>query len=425
MSRLSLSFWLIAARRLLGRRVVSCIGTAGLGFVISLAWFTSASGNDFVFQKISSGWVSDFSMAGGAIAYNDDPWTVGRVHLYHQGVWSDPVGDYPWSTGAAYAGGPVSTDGTSVAWFGIGELGEFGVYRTRNGAVEPIAEWGYFTGAPVLASDRIAFVAGGSLFADLPGQLDVVVGASTPVPGGLGTFSLQEGVGGSTWPKQVQFDFDGQSFAVYNENQHQRGIYTDAGGAWRVVADTNTAIPGGVGNFIGFSVEPAIRHDSVLFAGQGDQGQQGIYRERNGSLERLVDLNTPVPGGGQFLSLNVGHGPALDGESFAFIAEFLPPDGGVDRAGVFGDFGDGLVRVATELDVIDGENLSFYGEVGVAPRVRLDGSTLAFNHFGGNGGIILVTVPEPSTFVLAAFGAVGLVLAVARRTKHRGNTALV
>lgn len=145
----------------------------------------------------------------------------------------------------------------------------------------------------------------------------------------------------------------------------------------------------------------------MLFVGHGVDGQEGIFRDVAGNLKRLVDLKTPVPGGGQFVRFDARHSPALSGERFAFLAEFLPQGSNLTSFGIFGDFGNGLERVITELDVLEGARVSLFEPGGLrslTSRVRLDGSTLAFNYFSGNRGIVLVTVPEPGTLLLAGLG---------------------
>jgi hypothetical protein len=69
------------------------------------------------------------------------------------------------------------------------------------------------------------------------------------------------------------------------------------------VADTNTAIPNGVGNFATFSAAgygPATGQGSVAFYATGANGQKGYYSQVGGVLGRIADTNTPVPGGGSF-----------------------------------------------------------------------------------------------------------------------------
>ena len=83
------------------------------------------------------------------------------------------------------------------------------------------------------------------------------------------------------------------------------------GGSLRRVAVTDngiisgTNIPDGIGEFTGFgnflsgpAQAPSIGGNSIAFYGEGSGGQQGIYAEINGTLTRIADTNTAIPGGG-------------------------------------------------------------------------------------------------------------------------------
>jgi hypothetical protein len=73
------------------------------------------------------------------------------------------------------------------------------------------------------------------------------------------------------------------------------------------VADLNTAIPGGSGNFTSFipgnPVMPAIDGTRVAFLGTGSGGQQGIYVSIPsdpiipGNPVKIADTATAIPGG--------------------------------------------------------------------------------------------------------------------------------
>ncbi|NEQ34979.1 MAG: hypothetical protein F6K40_01095 [Okeania sp. SIO3I5] len=86
------------------------------------------------------------------------------------------------------------------------------------------------------------------------------------------------------------------------------GILTNIGGI-NLVADINTSIPDGIGNFTGFTSEVfdpfnSIESDAysindngkVAFVGVGTNEQQGIYTNLNGILEKVVDRNTLLDG---------------------------------------------------------------------------------------------------------------------------------
>ncbi len=71
---------------------------------------------------------------------------------------------------------------------------------------------------------------------------------------------------------------------------------TNSGSAYTFtrIAGTNTSIPNGSGTFAGFS-NAQIQQSNVVFAATGASSQKGFYRWKNGSLTRLVDMNSTLP----------------------------------------------------------------------------------------------------------------------------------
>ena len=63
------------------------------------------------------------------------------------------------------------------------------------------------------------------------------------------------------------------------------------------LVDTNTPIPGGSGNFTGFVV-PSLDDGTGAFVGDGLSGQIGIYTATpGGPITRVVDRSVSIPGG--------------------------------------------------------------------------------------------------------------------------------
>jgi hypothetical protein len=100
--------------------------------------------------------------------------------------------------------------------------------------------------------------------------------------------------------------------------------------------DGNTPIPGGTGNFT-HSGPPSISGDSFMFLGYGSSSQAGAYSYSltSGSLTRLASSGMPVPGGGalfgQFRGFSANTGSA------AWV------EGGQQFEGVYG-WTDGQLR---------------------------------------------------------------------------------
>src|SRR4051812_39555992 len=63
------------------------------------------------------------------------------------------------------------------------------------------------------------------------------------------------------------------------------------------IVDTNTPIPGGTGNFSSLT-HAQVPQNNVVFAGNGASNQRGIYRfnPATSALSTVVDQNTVLPG---------------------------------------------------------------------------------------------------------------------------------
>ena len=144
-----------------------------------------------------------------------------------------------------------------------------------------------------------------------------VAGSSTAIPEGVGTFT--------DFPYSPAIDA-GQVALVGTGAGGQQGVYRFVPPNPTVpptpvkVADLNTAIPGGAGNFTGFAGAPTISGDAVAFLGTGAGGQQGVYfRVAPVDPCRLVaDVGTPIPNGtGNFTILPFD--PSVSGGNVVFI----------------------------------------------------------------------------------------------------------
>ena len=163
------------------------------------------------------------------------------------------------------------------------------------------------------------FFVDNGIYTHIDGVLAVIADGNTPVPGGTGTFSDV----GRPWI----CDFEGGTVVFRGHGTNgEKGVYSNAGGALRVVADLNTLIPEGTGTFTRFGKVntvfgnvPTMDGGNVAFYGEGADGQKGIYLEWNGSLSKVADLNTPIPGGaGNFLSLGGPLAAQIEGDTVVF-----------------------------------------------------------------------------------------------------------
>ena len=190
-----------------------------------------------------------------------------------------------------------------------------------------------------------------------------VADLNSPIPGGLGNFTsfFSPSLSGGN----VAFRGLGSS--------GQSGIYADIGGL-KLIADENTAVPGGSGNFTGFG-PPSISGSNLSFQGVGSS-QNGIYVD-NGGLSVVADLNTPIPSGAaNFTSFGT---PSFDGSNVAFRGF------GSGQDGIYTDIGN--LNVVADLNtLIPGGTGNFTSFDFDSPLI--DSGNVAFEGFGsGQNGI--------------------------------------
>jgi hypothetical protein len=194
-----------------------------------------------------------------------------------------------------------------------------------------------------------------------------VADTNTPIPGGVGNFLS------FTVPS---IDFGDVAF-FGNGLSGQGGVYISSGGTLNVVVDTSTPIPGGTGNFTSFGF-PSLDAGIVAFFGRGSPGQEGVYLSSGDTLEVVADLSTPIPGGtGNFTIFGF---PLLDAGIVAFIGH-----GSSGQEGVYISSRGTLNVVADKSTPIPGGTGSFSHFI--SPAVG-DGKVV-FVGTGGPGGIYI------------------------------------
>jgi hypothetical protein len=126
-----------------------------------------------------------------------------------------------------------------------------------------------------------------------------VVDTATTLPGGTGTFQSL----GTT----LAIDSTGR-IAFADEGASNKGVYVHSAGTTTKVADLSTAIPGGTGNFTGFTLaNGALAPGQLAFRGAGGSGQSGVYAYDGTTLSLLANLGTAIPDGvSTFTSFQVG-----------------------------------------------------------------------------------------------------------------------
>lgn len=446
------------ATRSLGRslsrigRVVS--GVALVSLSLSILASGRAEAGSFTFTKIVDtdtsvpGTTLDFTslstlpaLDNGTVAFTGqtvipdplDP-TVGTsvegIYISTGGsldVVADANTSIPGGTGRFQFFSNPSLDNGSVA-FTSNTLPQVGVYTSSGGAINVVANTntsipsgtGNFTGFgnPSLNNGDVAFTAGlvsgsslvaAGVYTNIGGTLNVVADTNTPVPGGTGnlfatfrTPSLDNG--------NVAFQgLENISPGIFGS----LGIYTDIGGSLNVVADKNTPVPDGVGNFTQFE-QLSLDDENVAFFGIDSSGLSGIYTSLGGTLDVVANTNTSVPGGtGNFSNFDE-FSTSFDNGNVAFI--------GFDsssQAGIYTEVGGVLREVIATGELLDGKSISSLnlGSEG------LNGNQIAFQVIfddGSQGIYVAKAVPEPSPALgTLAAGAFATSLMLKRRRKSR------
>jgi hypothetical protein len=158
----------------------------------------------------------------------------------------------------------------------------------------------------------------------------------------------------------------------------KRGFYTNVLGALEVVADSSTPIPSNTGNFTNFG--GTLRNGNVLISERQTFGAAGFFlRMGNGTLTRMVDRSTPVPGGtGTFNTIN---GSSLDTTgAFAFNATDA-----ASKEGIYLYSNGSLITVADTNTSMPGFNAKFFNFIGSSPS--MDGGKVLVRGQGTDGSI--------------------------------------
>jgi len=268
---------------------------------------------------------------------------------------------------------------------------------------------------------------GASIFKSVQGTLSTLVdGTNTPIPDGAGTFTrfysiAVDGNDLSFFGNDMRFLPDDGIFI-----ETQRGIYKQINGTLETVADLNTPIPNGIGFFTDFggvsdSGGISIDNQQVLFVGKGSSDQIGIFlQQQDGSLEAIITQQTAIPEAtGTFTNFSefttLSSSIVLDGDMILFYGK------GTDVEGIYSLSlrDNALSKIIDTNDILDGKSilgLGFFDE-------GLDNLSLAFTASFTNGsrGVFLTTIPEPATL---SFLALGFLLTLRRRHDTRNIITL-
>lgn len=281
-------------------------------------------------------------------------------------------------------------------------------------------------------------------------NLSTLVDTNTSIPGGAGNFNsfAPNGIPGDPCIAGNQAAFAGTG------TSSQQGIYRVTIPSNPTIppslvkmADTNTAIPSGTGNFTGFGlsgipIEPCVSGDNVTFFGTGSSSQRGIYAQLGGTLLRIADLNTAIPHGtGTFTDFStsavfqnpvVPPSPVISGDTVALIGF-----GSNNQQGIYKSVNGGaLTKVADAntaipsgsgnfanfaslaIDPADPTNLAFvagngkilngiYASLAGAPLARIADSTMPMPGTGSNFAAFDSVAIDPGNLAFVATSVAG------------------
>jgi hypothetical protein len=265
---------------------------------------------------------------------------------------------------------------------------------------------------PSADAEGVAYTAfnGVALFLDRSGQVTRLADNSTPMPGGNGAIFNRFGPV-ALRGQQVAFRGVGERFFPGVPPVSVTGIYASDGDGLTRVADTNTAVPGGVGNFAQFQGNHVQTDGSAVFFGGADAvGSPGIYTTQGGTLRTVADRATLIPGTDAERFDSFGISFSVDDGNIVFHAT------GPQTSGFFLDSGGQLSAVITSNDTINGRSIEL---LDASSEALSDGRFVFYARFTDQtSGTFIVSIPEPGFASLL----IGMSLAAAL-ARPRGRRA--
>lgn len=369
-------------------------GINRVGLEDGVAYFTGGGGG------VAGIYAANYLEPEGLVALYDSSTPVpGGTSTFNLGEWGqhDPIMDHESVVFIARASSGDRDRGVYTdAW------GPLAVVADENTRVPGTTE--DFTGfrSPWLCDGNVVFFGFGSggwgVYHHDGTALRVVADLSTPVPGGSGNFT------GFRVSSKPFFENGKVLFRAYGDGQE--GVYLEEGGVFTVIADRNTPIPGGEGNFVELRSGMQLIHPDgwIIFSNQGFPDQDpatpdadaGVYAYDSGKLSVVVDKNTPVSGTTDTL-LRFRDGGIHSRREISIFGDFTA----VNDANIYSTLGgDGVQPVFSIGDVVGGEEVAGFGSYSWS----VDGNAIASQTFliGEGGKAAFVSVPVASTVPLMA-----------------------
>ncbi len=280
-----------------------------------------------------------------------------------------------------------------------------GIYSGNGGAVQTEIDLNAGIGGfePYVSADgaHLTFVTGRSSTEELwvkdlnSGTVTRVVGAGDPMPGIPGSLIVSVAERGKPRVRGNLLVSDMKYTTGSPDWDYYTGVvrYDLASGSLQRLADHNTDVPGHGTGFDFYA--PVTDGSRVMFEGIqgmiGFGGWAGLYLWEDGAWSTIVDMDTPKPDNtGNFYTFNgVWTSYAMEGDIF-----IIPDSGPVGLDGVYAKIGETLVKI-----VRWGENVprGVVYRIKMAPECYSQGQiALGISHeFGGADGIYIFDIPVP------------------------------
>lgn len=374
----------------------------------------------FTFSPTLSGGTVAFRAAGNGGQqgiYTGDGTSLTRVADLTTPI-PDGVGNF---TGFS-SGARVGISASGIAFSGFGSSSQQGIYTTIGGGLSKVVDrntqtpegTGTYTSFSTVDLSGTTIGFGGSRSGS-PAQVGLytvsgggapvlVVNNNTPLPSGGGTFS------GTQFSPLIVSGTSAVFRGLGPANVPVLAL--SSGGVLTSLVDTSTAIPGGTGNFTGLAF-PDYNGTTMVFTAAGSNSQSGLYASTGGTVSLLADTNTPIPEGmGNFTTFFAS---AINADGL--VATLASGSNG--QSGIYLSDGSALSKVVAVGDSIEGHTVSGVSLVAGG----FDGSMIAFqaSFSGGSSGLYVATVPEASTFTLAIIGLVSAAAWRLQRTRHASS----
>lgn len=177
-------------------------------------------------------------------------------------------------------------------------------------------------------------------------------------------------------------------------NDNQQGIYVYVNGYLTTIANEKTPMPEGTGNFTRFSFCPAFDRDNVVFLAEGSEHQQGVYISIDGFLSMVANRKTRIPNGKETFT-EFGSCLDIDDENVVFVGY-----GDNNQQGVYIYEGGLLSTVVDRTTPIPRGEGTFQGFGSCA---AINNENVVFLGYGSNNQQGIYTVVNDSLFAIADF----------------------